>query len=202
MIARPPAVLGLDLGTTEVKAGLVTLDGRILALGRSSYALDVDGGPGWAEQDPGAWWSAVVGRGPGAASDRPRGRRRDRDRRSRPDPRVGRRARRGDPPGDHVPRWPGDRRSRAPGGRDRDPRLVAWRPPRRAVGGAPRARRRRRHVLVSIDLGMAGPPPDRRRQRPVRARPGRPRHGSRPPRPGSRPIACRRRRRAARSSAG
>ena len=61
MSARPPAVLGLDLGTTEVKAGLVTLDGRILALGRGGYALDVDGGPGWAEQDPGAWWSAVVG---------------------------------------------------------------------------------------------------------------------------------------------
>jgi xylulokinase len=61
MSYRPPAVLGLDLGTTEVKAGLVTLDGRILALGRGSYALDVDGGPGWAEQDPGAWWSAVVG---------------------------------------------------------------------------------------------------------------------------------------------
>ncbi len=61
MSARQPAVLGLDLGTTEVKAGLVTLDGRVLALARSGYALDVGGGHGWAEQDPGAWWSAVVG---------------------------------------------------------------------------------------------------------------------------------------------
>ena len=60
MTAREPAVLGLDLGTTEVKAGLVSLDGRLLALGRSGYALDVSGGHGWAEQDPGAWWSAVV----------------------------------------------------------------------------------------------------------------------------------------------
>ena len=93
MSARPPAVLGLDLGTTEVKAGLVTLDGRILALGRGGYALDVDGGPGWAEQDPGAWWSAVVGAVRALRADRPRGRRRDRDRRSRADPRVGRRAR-------------------------------------------------------------------------------------------------------------
>jgi xylulokinase len=59
-MTRPQAVLGLDLGTTEVKAGLVDLDGRLLALARSGYSLDVSGGPGWAEQDPGAWWSAVV----------------------------------------------------------------------------------------------------------------------------------------------
>ncbi|MGH3076027.1 MAG: FGGY family carbohydrate kinase, partial [Gaiellales bacterium] len=60
MSAREPVVLGLDLGTTEVKAGLVTLDGRLVALARSGYELDVLGGHGWAEQDPGAWWSAVV----------------------------------------------------------------------------------------------------------------------------------------------
>lgn len=60
MKAREPAVLGLDLGTTEVKAGLVALDGRLLGLARSGYALDISGGHGWAEQDPGAWWSAVV----------------------------------------------------------------------------------------------------------------------------------------------
>jgi xylulokinase len=60
MSRREPAVLGLDLGTTEVKAGIVSLDGRLLALARSGYALDVSGGHGWAEQDPGAWWSAVV----------------------------------------------------------------------------------------------------------------------------------------------
>src|SRR3954454_2796751 len=57
---RQPAVLGLDLGTTEVKAGLVALDGRLLAIARKSYPLDVSGGRGWAEQDPGAWWSAVI----------------------------------------------------------------------------------------------------------------------------------------------
>jgi xylulokinase len=60
MSGRQPAVLGIDLGTTEVKAGLVTLDGHLLALARSGYALDMSGGHGWAEQDPGAWWSAVV----------------------------------------------------------------------------------------------------------------------------------------------
>jgi len=58
---REPVVLGLDLGTTEVKAGLVALDGRLLGLARIGYGLDVTGGHGWAEQDPGAWWSAVVG---------------------------------------------------------------------------------------------------------------------------------------------
>src|SRR6478609_7865230 len=57
---RTPAVLGLDLGTTEVKAGLVDLDGRLLALARGGHGLDVSGGHGWAEQDPGAWWSAVI----------------------------------------------------------------------------------------------------------------------------------------------
>ena len=60
MTSREPAILGLDLGTTEVKAGLVALDGRLLGLARSGYDLDISGGHGWAEQDPGAWWSAVV----------------------------------------------------------------------------------------------------------------------------------------------
>jgi xylulokinase len=60
MTARTQAILGLDLGTTEVKAGLVTLDGRLLALTRSGYDLDASGGHGWVEQDPGAWWSSVV----------------------------------------------------------------------------------------------------------------------------------------------
>ena len=101
---RPPAVLGLDLGTTEVKAGLVDLDGRLLGLARAGYGLDVSGGRGWAEQDPGAWWSAVIsavralraedladvvaigvdGHGPTLV--------------------AGRRPRRGDTSGDHLPR--------------------------------------------------------------------------------------------------
>jgi xylulokinase len=61
MSAATPAILGLDLGTTEVKAGLVDHDGRLLAIARAGYGLEVGHGPGWAEQDPGAWWSAVVG---------------------------------------------------------------------------------------------------------------------------------------------
>ena len=60
-VARPRAVLGLDLGTTEVKAGIVDLDGRMLALTRYAYDLEIGAAHGRAEQDPGAWWSAVVG---------------------------------------------------------------------------------------------------------------------------------------------
>ena len=58
---RPRAVLGLDLGTTEIKAGIVDLDGRLLALTRYPYGLEIGAADGRAEQDPGAWWSAVVG---------------------------------------------------------------------------------------------------------------------------------------------
>jgi xylulokinase len=61
MSALRPAVLGLDLGTTEIKAGIVDLDGRLLALSRHGYDLAIDASTGRAEQDPGAWWSAVVG---------------------------------------------------------------------------------------------------------------------------------------------
>jgi xylulokinase len=60
MTTPATAILGIDLGTTEVKAGLVGLDGRLLAMARAGYGLDVSRGPGWAEQDPAAWWAAVV----------------------------------------------------------------------------------------------------------------------------------------------
>jgi xylulokinase len=60
--ARPatPAFLGIDLGTTEVKAGLVGLDGTLLAIARAGHDLVVGHHPGWVEQDPGGWWSAVI----------------------------------------------------------------------------------------------------------------------------------------------
>ena len=60
MTTPTTAILGIDLGATEVKAGLVRLDGRLLAVARAGYALQVGHGPGWAEQDPGAWWSALT----------------------------------------------------------------------------------------------------------------------------------------------
>jgi len=57
---REAAILGIDLGTTEVKAGLVTLDGRLLGLARTGYRTDTDAATGRAEQDPEAWWGALV----------------------------------------------------------------------------------------------------------------------------------------------
>jgi xylulokinase len=52
------AYLALDLGTTELKGGLVATDGTLLASGRAGYPLDADEA-GRAEQDPEAWWHAV-----------------------------------------------------------------------------------------------------------------------------------------------
>jgi xylulokinase len=57
---REAAVLGIDLGTTEVKVGLVSLDGRLLGLSRARYRTDVDPATGRAEQDPDAWWGALT----------------------------------------------------------------------------------------------------------------------------------------------
>jgi xylulokinase len=57
---REAAILGIDLGTTEVKAGLVTLDGRLLGLARTGYRTDTDAATGRAEQDPEAWWGALA----------------------------------------------------------------------------------------------------------------------------------------------
>jgi xylulokinase len=57
---REAAVLGIDLGTTEVKVGLVTLDGRLLGLARAGYRTDSDPATGRAEQDPETWWGALT----------------------------------------------------------------------------------------------------------------------------------------------
>jgi xylulokinase len=59
-MTRETAVLAIDLGTTEVKVGLVAFDGRLLALVRAGYATDVDPTTGRAEQDPEAWWGAIT----------------------------------------------------------------------------------------------------------------------------------------------
>jgi len=56
---RVPAVLGIDLGTSEAKAAFVGLDGLLLGLGRAGYPTDI-GPDGRAEQDPRDWWAAVA----------------------------------------------------------------------------------------------------------------------------------------------
>ena len=190
MTAREPAILGLDLGTTEVKAGLVDLDGRLLALARERLRPRRLGRPrlGGAgsgrlvvrgRRAPSARCEptdraevvaiGVDGHGPTLAAVDARGEA------TRPaitflDTRA-------------------DRRGRRAGRGDRRPRLGARRPAGRALGRAPRAggRRRDRWYLATwewlafrLDRGRrraARPGPARRRTRPRVAagrRPGRP----------------------------
>jgi xylulokinase len=50
--------LGLDVGTSGVKAILVQLNGDVSAVATAPLTLDTPQ-PGWAEQDPEAWWEAT-----------------------------------------------------------------------------------------------------------------------------------------------
>jgi xylulokinase len=52
-------LLGLDLGTSSVKALLLDEDGAVLGEGSASYAVRAPR-PGWAESSPEAWWEAVL----------------------------------------------------------------------------------------------------------------------------------------------
>ncbi len=51
-------VVGLDIGTTGVKAIAVGPDGDIVARAEHGYALSTPR-PGWSEQNPEDWWSAT-----------------------------------------------------------------------------------------------------------------------------------------------
>lgn len=53
-----PAVLGIDLGTSAVKALAAAPDGRVLGRGVAGYPVTVPGA-GQAESDPAQWWLAV-----------------------------------------------------------------------------------------------------------------------------------------------
>jgi xylulokinase len=50
--------VGLDLGTSAIKAGLFDEAGQLLRLARRGYRLYAPH-PGWAEQEPGEWWEAT-----------------------------------------------------------------------------------------------------------------------------------------------
>ncbi len=50
-------LIGLDVGTTGVKAVAISPDGEVLARAEEEYALAIPQ-PGWAEQDPEDWWRA------------------------------------------------------------------------------------------------------------------------------------------------
>jgi xylulokinase len=59
-VSREDAVLGVDLGTTAVKAAVVAVDGRLLGSGSVEYETSYPR-PGWVEQDPEDWWRAACG---------------------------------------------------------------------------------------------------------------------------------------------
>src|ERR1043166_814277 len=52
-------MVGVDVGTSGLKALLLSPDGRLLASVTRSYPLDVPR-PGWAQQDPALWWGATT----------------------------------------------------------------------------------------------------------------------------------------------
>ncbi|MBA3747488.1 MAG: xylulokinase, partial [Solirubrobacterales bacterium] len=53
-----PTLVGVDVGTTGVKAVAITPDGGVLARAEEAYPLSTPR-PGWAEQDPEDWWRAT-----------------------------------------------------------------------------------------------------------------------------------------------
>jgi xylulokinase len=55
-----PTVLGIDLGTTRTKVGLLTTEGEPIGFARADHATDIDAAAGRAEQDPEAWWTGLA----------------------------------------------------------------------------------------------------------------------------------------------
>jgi xylulokinase len=58
-MAADSILLGFDVGTTAAKGGAFDEEGNFVALGEAHYAIDRPR-PGHAEQDPQAWWEAVL----------------------------------------------------------------------------------------------------------------------------------------------
>ena len=57
--SSPPYVLCLDGGTESIRAGIFDCSGGLLSTSSCAYATRFPK-PGWAEQDPGEWWTALV----------------------------------------------------------------------------------------------------------------------------------------------
>ena len=53
------AFLGLDIGTSSVKALLIDVEQRVLAIGSATLQVDRPR-PLWSEQNPEAWWAATL----------------------------------------------------------------------------------------------------------------------------------------------
>jgi xylulokinase len=52
-------LLGIDVGTSGVKAGIFDPTGHLLGLGRAPYTVDAPH-PNWAQCDPERWWRGVL----------------------------------------------------------------------------------------------------------------------------------------------
>ncbi len=52
-------LLGIDLGTSSVKAVILDAEGNVCGVGAQEYAIQTPY-TGWAEQDPREWWSATI----------------------------------------------------------------------------------------------------------------------------------------------
>ena len=52
-------LLGLDIGTSGVKVGVVDVEGHLLGLGRAAHENDTPH-PGWVHCDPERWWQGVL----------------------------------------------------------------------------------------------------------------------------------------------
>ena len=71
--ARRLTLVGLDVGTTGVKAIRISETGEVLARHEEEYPLSIPQ-PGWAEQDPEDWWRATrAGARRGRRGDGPSG---------------------------------------------------------------------------------------------------------------------------------
>src|SRR5438477_11732166 len=57
-MAAEPIAVGIDVGTTGVKAIAVSTGGDVIAGAEEEYALSTPQ-PGWSEQDPEDWWRAA-----------------------------------------------------------------------------------------------------------------------------------------------
>ncbi len=55
----PPLLLGIDIGTSTIKAVLATPEGTVVAESNASYATAFPR-PGWAEQNPVDWWNGTA----------------------------------------------------------------------------------------------------------------------------------------------
>ena len=60
MTEAEPVILAVDLGTSELKVGLVAADGAIRGEARRAYPTEADPATHAAEQRPEDWWSALI----------------------------------------------------------------------------------------------------------------------------------------------